>query len=310
MIEIVEGSFYPVPRPPAKIDFTGQRVNALTAIAYAGDVIVDGEDRDLWFCKCMCGQVVKVDVVKWQAKQFLGCGLQCCDYGELFQTKEEVQKTVKKHKKRKPSGQSEYSRNRSLQYARWRNARGNLCQRWQTFENFAEDNYPTPPNANVLQRINFDQKHSCGKCDECRANGWGLNTVWFSRYRGNTIRSMGDGDQVRIPIVAEKRTPPTPLTPEERNAKNCRLNSWSRYKKQGICERWKDFDTYESDLQPPPADGLKLIRISRAKGVYCGSCDECREKGWTQNVVWSTFTAQRKFVHIGDRRRVPIPVVS
>jgi hypothetical protein len=63
-------------------------------------------------------------------------------------------------------------------------ARGiKICERWRTsFEAFFEDMGPRPANtilaAYSLDRIDNDGNYSCGKCEECIANGWPANCRW------------------------------------------------------------------------------------------------------------------------------------
>lgn len=64
-----------------------------------------------------------------------------------------------------------------------------VCTRWQAFENFFADLGERPPNKSI-DRIDNDDHYSCGKCDECRANGWPLNGRWATpRQQMNNRRT-------------------------------------------------------------------------------------------------------------------------
>jgi len=52
-----------------------------------------------------------------------------------------------------------------------------VCARWQAFEHFYADLGERPPNKSI-DRIDNDGHYSCGKCDECRTNGWTFNARW------------------------------------------------------------------------------------------------------------------------------------
>src|SRR5712691_6610907 len=53
-----------------------------------------------------------------------------------------------------------------------------VCQRWRdSFTAFYDDVAPRPKGLN-LDRKNNDGHYSCGKCEECLANGWPKNWRW------------------------------------------------------------------------------------------------------------------------------------
>lgn len=55
-----------------------------------------------------------------------------------------------------------------------------VCERWHTFENFYAD-MGEKPDGMSLHRIDNDGNYSCGKCAECKANGWTSNCKWATR---------------------------------------------------------------------------------------------------------------------------------
>lgn len=57
-----------------------------------------------------------------------------------------------------------------------------VCSRWEprkggSFANFFADLSWRPPGMS-LDRINPSGHYTCGKCDECKANGWPMNCRW------------------------------------------------------------------------------------------------------------------------------------
>lgn len=54
-----------------------------------------------------------------------------------------------------------------------------VCQRWrESFRNFYIDLGVKPFKQYSLDRINVNRNYSCGKCDDCLANGWTMNVRW------------------------------------------------------------------------------------------------------------------------------------
>ena len=53
-----------------------------------------------------------------------------------------------------------------------------VCKRWKnSFESFYLD-MGEPPRGKSIDRIDNDLHYSCGKCEQCRQNGWVLNCRW------------------------------------------------------------------------------------------------------------------------------------
>lgn len=56
-----------------------------------------------------------------------------------------------------------------------------MCARWRSsFDAFYSD-VGHPPKGRSLDRVDNDGHYSCGKCDECAANGWPMNVRWATR---------------------------------------------------------------------------------------------------------------------------------
>lgn len=63
-----------------------------------------------------------------------------------------------------------------------------ICKRWrEDFQAFYDDVAPRPEGL-TLDRKNNNLHYSCGKCEECKANGWEANCRWVSRSVQNHNR--------------------------------------------------------------------------------------------------------------------------
>lgn len=57
-----------------------------------------------------------------------------------------------------------------------------ICQRWRdSFQAFYDDVGPKPSPDYSIDRVNTNLHYSCGKCEECIANGWIANCRWATR---------------------------------------------------------------------------------------------------------------------------------
>jgi hypothetical protein len=62
-----------------------------------------------------------------------------------------------------------------------------VCERWTNdYAAFREDMGERPARGMSLDRIDVDGHYSCGKCDECRSNGWPLNLRWATKRQQAT----------------------------------------------------------------------------------------------------------------------------
>jgi hypothetical protein len=78
-----------------------------------------------------------------------------------------------------------------------------VCLGWrQSFTSFYEDMGPRPARL-TLDRIDNDGNYSCGRCEECIANGWPMNcrwATWSEQYhnRRSTLRPEIEGIKTKI----------------------------------------------------------------------------------------------------------------
>ena len=63
-----------------------------------------------------------------------------------------------------------------------------VCQSWKTFVNFLSDMGSKLDPSRSLDRINSNGHYSCGKCNECKANGWPSNCRWATSEEQHSNR--------------------------------------------------------------------------------------------------------------------------
>ncbi len=105
-----------------------------------------------------------------------------------------------KRKNHHMSGTREYSiwlgmkarcSNKNLENYKYYGARNiRVCKKWlYDFEAFFEDLGKSPSYKHSIDRQNPDGHYSCGKCEECLANGWPMNCRWAtSTEQANNTR--------------------------------------------------------------------------------------------------------------------------
>ncbi len=63
-----------------------------------------------------------------------------------------------------------------------------VCQRFLIFKEFYND-LGAKPNGRTIDKINNDGNYSCGKCEECKRNGWLFNCQWGTRFEQDRNRT-------------------------------------------------------------------------------------------------------------------------
>lgn len=78
---------------------------------------------------------------------------------------------------------------------------------------------------------------------------------------------------------------------------NVKCHNYDRYGGSGIyvCDRWKSFAAFKSDMGSRPSPSHTIDRINNADSYTCGKhdlCDDCRAKNAPANCRWATKKEQ------------------
>jgi len=174
---------HPIPTDATFQDLTKHEPFGLwTVVSFAGQ---KPRRHRFWNCICACGKEVALDEYSLTSGNSSGC--RDC--------------RVKKH------GMADTPENRTYNAMMDRcydekckshhnyGGRGIIvCQRWrESFLDFFADMGERPSLEHSIDRINNDGNYSCGKCEECLANGWIANCRWATQKvqcnnrRGNRL---------------------------------------------------------------------------------------------------------------------------
>ena len=161
---------------PKLIDLTGKRFGRWVVVRR---VFSDTYKRGLYECLCECGKtkIVKADILSRGKSQ--SCG---CLHRELSRTFAKKQFTT-------------HGMSRSLTYNSWRSMVQRCTQESHpdfkpyrkfepceflraSLENFISVVGIRASKFMTIDRINTRDGYHCGKCDQCKKNGWELNVRW------------------------------------------------------------------------------------------------------------------------------------
>lgn len=159
-------------------DLSGKVFGRLTVLSYAGGI--GKSNASMWRCRCECGavKVIRSSCLCSGNTQSCGC------YAE-----EVLRERTPPNLTHGYFGTRMYgiwagivSRCTNHKHRQFHNYGGRgikICQRWRNSPvAFIEDMSPrTSPNHSIDREDN-DAHYSCGKCEECHANGWTANCRW------------------------------------------------------------------------------------------------------------------------------------
>lgn len=174
-------------RPPRRgvpgVDLTGMRFGRLTVVRL-GDT--PGKLESLfWLCRCECGASVEVLGKNMRGGMTRSCGCLNRESRVATHTKhgDSPFKGASTAEYRSWKGAKERTRSRKPKYWPMYGARGlRVCARWaDSYAAFLADMGRKPFPRADLDRIDNGVGYTCGKCDDCRANGWPANCRWVDR---------------------------------------------------------------------------------------------------------------------------------
>jgi hypothetical protein len=169
------------------IDLTGRRFGLLTVLR-RDDLAPSGAGvHARWFVRCDCGTEKAVSGGTLNRGASHSCG---CKRTELQSAK------VRTHGKSKTptwwcwsAMNARCTDERHRSYKRYGGRGIRVCQRWsKSFEAFLADMGERPDGLSIDRKDN-DGLYSCGKCEECIANGWPANCRWATTMQQGRNRS-------------------------------------------------------------------------------------------------------------------------
>lgn len=132
-----------------------------------------------WLCSCRCGNFTYARSSDLRLGRRLSCG---CANGKTHGLS-------KTSEYRTWAGMIHRCTNPKVNQYKDYGGRGiTVCARWkESVENFVEDMGERPSKRLTLDRINNNDGYHCGKCEECKRNGWVANCRWatWEQQAGN-----------------------------------------------------------------------------------------------------------------------------
>lgn len=156
----------------------GQRFGRLIALRIGGQ---DKRGKSKWLCRCDCGNEVLVIADNLRRGNTQSCG---CRKLDMHTDRLLIHGHSRKHERSSEYrswhhlvGRCECSTDKQFSDYGGRGIR--VCHRWRnSFQAFLGDMGPKPTRSHSIDRIDNDGNYSCGKCEECLANGWAANCRW------------------------------------------------------------------------------------------------------------------------------------
>lgn len=168
-------------RPPlhAKV---GDVYHWLTVIARAPNVPRRGHNGlRAWLCRCKCGtkKIITDRELFIGSQKSCGCysalrisqGLLCLRHGMTGSPEHTAWACMRQRVKSTNPSDRRYYLDRGIQ----------VCEGWQTFENFLSSVGRRPSKKHSIDRVNNDGNYSCGECPQCVENNWPMNVRWATQ---------------------------------------------------------------------------------------------------------------------------------
>ena len=168
-----------------RIDLTGQVFSKLKVIsADASHVFPSGQQIAKWIVQCACGRQLSVIGAHLRNGNTKSCG---CLQREMTR-----ERSTKHGCKRVGKQTPEYTTWQNIRarcfmpygtgYAAYGALGIRVCSAWRDqFETFLRDMGAKPSPLHSIDRIDGNGHYSCGKCVECKNEGWSSNCRWATR---------------------------------------------------------------------------------------------------------------------------------
>ncbi len=163
-------------------DISGEKFSFCEVIGFAGFL----KQYAAWLCKCDCGNlfVTRQGPLVFRGRASCGCEtLKSLTTHGLSQT---VEYTTWMGMLDRCTNKNSYG------WSRYGGRGIKVCKRWrESPAAFVDDMGKRPSDDHSIERKDNDANYSCGKCSECRANGWVKNCIWATRWEQLANKSAG-----------------------------------------------------------------------------------------------------------------------
>jgi len=203
----------PWPPTPTMIKMMGEKYGRLAILGSAGR---DEFGKYYLECLCECGKVVCCILDHVRSRHTQSCG---CYQSQRSSDKRTHGDTSLRGQLRKKS--IVYSKWCSIKsrcfykstpgYVRYGGAGITMCDGYnKDYTLFKTDLGEQPSNEYSVDRIDFKGNYSCGKCIQCKSNGWPLNIRWAdpetqANNKSNTVYVVVDGITMSAAQAERKR---------------------------------------------------------------------------------------------------------
>lgn len=169
----------PLPKNPRFHNLTGLVRNRWTFLYFVGP--------QKWVCRCECGRQKVVSASSILSGRSVSCGCYQIEFAKRSQPKATAAWT--KHRKCDTSEYTSWKgmiarccNQNSIGYENYGGRGIKPCERYrQSFTDFLADLGKKPSKKHSIDRIDNSAGYTCGKCDECIANGWTANVQWATK---------------------------------------------------------------------------------------------------------------------------------
>lgn len=190
-----------------KQDLTGQRFGSLEVVEFMGFF-----DRlAYWLCRCDCGNTAERTTIYLRNPQQKSCGHGCPYYrgGRYKHGQSYKGRATKEYATWTDMLTRCYNQN-STRYSDYGGRGITVCRQWkESFADFYTDMGDKPSRKHSIGRIDNDIGYTCGRCEECLANGSPKNCRWETqteqvRNRRNTRFVTWRGETLPLAVWAER----------------------------------------------------------------------------------------------------------